>query len=100
MLLAFGINRIAAHNQTLVTRLIDGLDGTGWQLVSPRHEPERSTLVLLRHPDDERTATTFTALTDARIDIAQRAGRLRLSPHLYNTHTQIDRVLDVMAHLG
>lgn len=100
LLLAFGINRIAAHNQTLVTRLIDGLDGTGWQLVSPRHEPERSTLVLLRHPDDERTATTFTALTDARIDIAQRAGRLRLSPHLYNTHTQIDRVLDVMAHLG
>lgn len=96
LLLEIGIDRISAHDQTLVERLINGLRDTGWQLVSPRTEPERSTLVLVRHPDPEYTATTATALTHGGIDIAQRAGSLRLSPHLYNTTSDVDRVLELM----
>ncbi len=96
LLLETGVDRIAAHDQALVERLINGLQDTDWQLVSPRTEPERSTLVLVRHPDPEHTAATAAALARGGIDIAQRAGSLRFSPHLYNTTTDIDRVVELM----
>jgi cysteine desulfurase / selenocysteine lyase len=96
LLLETGIETIARHDQALVGRLIDGLTGTDWQLASPRQEPERSTLVLIRHPNPHRTPATAAALTTAGIDIAERAGSLRVSPHLYNTTSDIDRVLAVL----
>ncbi len=101
LLLDIGVEAIAAHDQALVQRLIDGLVDTDWELVSPAREPERSTLVLIRHPTPERTAAAAAALAAAGIDIAERAGSLRFSPHLYNTTSDIDRVLAVIdAHAG
>jgi len=96
LLLEIGIETIATHDQALVGRLIAGLTDTDWQLVSPRQEPERSTLVLIRHPNPDRTAAAAAALTKAGIDIAERAGSLRFSPHLYNTTSDIDRALAVL----
>ncbi len=95
LLLEIGIENIAAYDQMLVGRLIDGLADTDWELVSPRQEPERSTLVVVGHANPDRIAAAAAALADAGIDIAERAGSLRLSPHLYNTTSDIDRALAV-----
>ncbi|HEX2252175.1 MAG TPA: cysteine desulfurase, partial [Thermoanaerobaculia bacterium] len=38
-------------------------------------------------------------LAEAGIVVAQRAGRLRLSPHVYNSEDEVDRAVAVLAAL-
>ena len=50
-LLTIGPERIERHDQALVARLLESLEGTDYEVLSPREEPERSTLVFLSHRD-------------------------------------------------
>lgn len=93
-LLKRGIDRIAAHDQELVSRFIEGLDPDSYDLLSPREGPARSTLVFVSHRDRRRNAEVRHRLAERGIDVAVRRGSLRLSPHLYNTDADVDRCLD------
>jgi cysteine desulfurase / selenocysteine lyase len=96
LLLEIGIERIADHDQALVQHLIDGLDEDTYELLSPRDPSARSTLVYLTHRRRDRNTQTHERLATAGIDIAMRAGNLRISPHLYNTFEEIDRALEAL----
>lgn len=95
-LLDQGIENIAAHDATLVDRLIEGLERRGYRVVSPTRGKERSTLVLASHDDRSRNADIHAALRKQNIEIAYRRGNLRFSPHVYNTADDIDRALDAL----
>lgn len=91
--------KIAEYDAALVTRLIAGIDPARYRLLSPSDGDARSTLVLLTHVDRDRNSAVYDALRRAGVDIALRAGNLRISPHLHNTVSDIDRVLDVLADI-
>jgi selenocysteine lyase/cysteine desulfurase len=95
-LLSQGLENIEAYDQRLVTRLIEGLDPDRYDLRSPRSGPSRSTLVFISHKRPERNSAIYEELRNRKIFIAQRAGKLRLSPHLYNTLQEIDEALSVL----
>lgn len=95
-LLEQGIDRIENENQRLVSRLIAGLDPEKYDILSPRDGPSRSTLVLVSHRDAWRNPSIYEALRKESIYVALRAGKLRLSPHLYNTEDDIDAALAVL----
>jgi cysteine desulfurase / selenocysteine lyase len=96
LLIEAGIERVSAHDQTLVQQLIDGLDEGTYELLSPRHSPARSTLVYVTHRQRDLNESVHRQLERAGIDIALRDGNLRFSPHLYNTAEDIDRALDLL----
>ena len=89
-LLAQGIEAIAAHDQALVERLLAALDGSPYHLVSPREAGERAAIVVVSAGDSSRNEQIQRQLDAAGIDVALRAGNIRLSPHLYNTFTEVD----------
>jgi cysteine desulfurase/selenocysteine lyase len=95
-LLGLGIERVAAWDQALVERFLQGLDPDRYRLVSPRQGPPRSTLVVFGHREADRTEALFERLTAAGVDVALRRGQLRVSPHLYNTEADIDRALELL----
>jgi selenocysteine lyase/cysteine desulfurase len=95
-LLAQGIENIEAHDQKLITRLIEGLDTKKYDLLSPRDEAARSTLVFISHKDPARNGEVYEKLRKEKVFAAYRAGKLRFSPHLYNTEADIDRALSVL----
>ena len=95
-LLGIGLDGVAARDQALVERLLQGLDPDRYRLASPRRGPGRSTLVVLDHRQPGRTETLHRELAAAGVDVALRRGRLRVSPHLYNTEADIDRALEVL----
>jgi cysteine desulfurase / selenocysteine lyase len=99
-LASFGADVVAAYDQALVDRLLDGLDELPYRLISPRRGPQRSTLVLFSHQDAQRNRPAWAALTDAGIDAALRNDTLRISPHLYNSEDDIDAALTVLTHTG
>jgi cysteine desulfurase / selenocysteine lyase len=77
-------------------RLLQGLDPDRYRLVSPRQGPRRSTLVVLGHRQEGRTPLLHRRLAEAGVDVALRRGRLRVSPHPYNTEADVDRALEVL----
>jgi selenocysteine lyase/cysteine desulfurase len=94
--LSVGLDAISAHNALLIERLVDGIDAEEWRLVSGLDPSERSTMVVLeprRGSADDATSR----LGRARIDVAERRGRIRISPHLYNSLDDIDRTLTALA---
>jgi cysteine desulfurase / selenocysteine lyase len=95
-LLGLGVDQVAARDQGLVERFLQGLDPDRYRLVSPGQGPRRSTLVVFGHHQPERTPELYRRLTAAGVDVAFRRGRLRVSPHLYNTEADLDRALEVL----
>jgi len=92
-LLGKGLENIEAYDNQLVSRLIAGLDPTRYELLSPGSGASRSTLVFISHKEAARNAAVYEELRRMKIFVAQRAGKLRFSPHLYNTFEDIDRAL-------
>jgi cysteine desulfurase/selenocysteine lyase len=95
-LLEIGVDRVAAWDQALVERLVQGLDPGRYRLLSPPGGAPRSTLVVLTHHQQALNAALHQELAAAGVDVALRDGNLRVSPHLYNTEADVDRALEVL----
>ena len=100
LILEAGPEAIEAHDQALVERFAAGLDPGRFELLSPRRGRGRSTLVFVSHRDAGRNRDLHRRLRSAGVEGALRRGRLRFSPHLYNTPDDIDRALEVLQDHG
>ena len=94
-LLSRGLSAIAGHDQALVEQLIAALEGSGYDFVSPTEADERAAIVVVS-AGEQRNEEIHRLLAQNKIDVALRAGNLRLSPHLYNTFDDIDRAVSVL----
>lgn len=95
-LLDQGPIEIEKYDNALVSHFIEKLDLEKYKLISPRHGPGRSTLVLFSHKERNHNSTIYETLKLEKIDISIREGNLRISPHLYNTIEQIDELLSLL----
>jgi cysteine desulfurase / selenocysteine lyase len=93
LLLDLGIDEVAGYVDGLVVRLLGGIDRARFRLVSS--EEVRSPLVMVE-PLREASAEVLERLAAAGVHVAHRRGRIRISPHLYNTADEIDRALELL----
>lgn len=96
LLLDHGLDEVERHDQALVDQLVDGLPGA-WTLCSPRARGERSTLVFLEPDGPDTVERALDRLDAVGVDVGERAGRIRVAPHVHNTSEDIDRVLQALA---
>jgi cysteine desulfurase / selenocysteine lyase len=89
-----GVGAVAQRVRELTDRLIDGLRGKGYEVLSPRDKWQWSGIVSFASPKHDHAEIVRTLRKDHRTEIAQREGRLRASPHFYNTEKQIDRLVE------
>ena len=92
-LLSIGIDRIAAHNEALASKLINGLLAEGIKPLTSTEPRSRASIVSFETAQPERIAAE---LVQRGVHVWGRDGRLRISPHLYNDEHDIEAVL---AHL-
>ena len=77
---------------SLTERAAQGLAGLGFRVISSRRIGEASGIVTAIHPQiDAKDLVRHLASQD--IVVSARAGRLRISPHFYNSEDEIDRCL-------
>jgi selenocysteine lyase/cysteine desulfurase len=95
LLLEAGLEAIERRVLWLTDRLARGLEARGLTVVSSRRPGETSAIVAALSPDG-RYRETVARLRDQGILIAHRAGRLRISPHFYNTEEEVDRLLEAL----
>ncbi|HEY0739053.1 MAG TPA: aminotransferase class V-fold PLP-dependent enzyme [Herpetosiphonaceae bacterium] len=95
LLMEVGQERIEQHLRRLTDRLAYQLGEMGYRILTPLEPEHRSGIITFSHP--QRSAQDlFDSLRAARIVGALREGGVRLSPHLYNSLDDIERVLDVL----
>lgn len=95
LLQSIGIDAISERLRGVTEQLVSGLSGSGHHVVSPLGQGEWSGIVSFFAPDPgTHTATWQRLRTRHRTEIAVRDGRLRCSPHFYNTDAQVDRLIE------
>lgn len=97
MLVALGPGKVSQRLRELTDRLIEGLERKGYKIVSPRDKWQWSGIVSFVSPNADSAGhqRIFQTLRQQhRTEIAFREGRLRASPHFYNTEEQMDRLVE------
>jgi selenocysteine lyase/cysteine desulfurase len=91
-----GIERIASRVRELGDHLIAKLEGKGYRIVSPRAAGQWSGIVSFVSPLHPHEPIVSTLRKEHHTEISLREGRLRCSPHFYNTIEQLDRLVDLL----
>lgn len=95
LLLHIGVPRLAQRVEELTDYLCGQVQEAGFEVFSSRRPGETSGIVSLVAPGpDARSFVKACRLQD--IVINQRADRIRISPHCYNTHEEIDRLVTAL----
>jgi selenocysteine lyase/cysteine desulfurase len=95
LLLGTGIENVKRRVIELTDYLCSAAEARGWRVFSSRAEREKSGIVSLVHPtlpSDE----VVKRCKSAGVAVNTRAGRVRVSPHAYNTESEIDRFLNAV----
>jgi cysteine desulfurase / selenocysteine lyase len=92
LLLYAGIPEIQRQVLALTDYLCDRALSLGWRVFSSREPGEKSGIVSLIHPTLS-AAEVMKRCRTAGVIVNNRAERVRVSPHAYNTEDEIDRFL-------
>jgi len=93
--LELGTEKVERHIYELVSHAIEGLKAKGYEIISPLGEKERSGILSFR-PPTVSSEEVYANLIKNDINVAIRAGNLRMSPSIYNDHEEVDRFLKIL----
>lgn len=98
LLLDIGIPTIEGRVLELTKRLRGGLEAKGYRVITSKTDSERAGIVIFeseRHTPVEN----YEMLRAENIITAERGSGVRVSPHFYNTISEVERLLEVLPDL-
>jgi selenocysteine lyase/cysteine desulfurase len=90
-----GPETVRAHNEELIAQLFDALPD-GLVPASPLDPRQRGPYGCFVAETPERTAALHRSLGRANVFVSLREGRIRVSPHLFNTASDVERLIEVV----
>jgi selenocysteine lyase/cysteine desulfurase len=99
LLLGIGIPAVAARVLELTDYLCEQAERMGLEVFSSRRPEDKSGIVSLTAPVADPRALVRRLRAEGVV-INQRSGRLRVSPHCYNTHAELDRLIGLLHGAG
>jgi len=97
LLLEISVPAIAERIQQLTDHLCAQAEKAGFEVYSSRRSEDKSGIVSLLVPGEPRQHVKRCRAEG--IIINQRAGRVRVSPHCYNSSEELDRMMEVLSSL-
>ncbi|MCG3179051.1 MAG: Cysteine desulfurase [Phycisphaerae bacterium] len=91
-----GMERVWSRVESLTDRLAEGLADRGHTVISPRSAGEKSGIVSFLPAQGQADEALVRRLAGRKIVIALRDGRLRASPHFYNSEQEIDSLIGAL----
>ena len=95
-LLEVGIDTVERHHTALLDYLEESLP-QGFRITSDRSPEGRSGIVFVTGSDFEATEAAYRRLRQAKVHVSLRENRIRISPHIYNDRSDMDRLLEALA---
>lgn len=96
LLLDVGIDEVQVRVKHLTDLLVEGLRSKGWKVHSPRTASEWSGIVSFGSDKHEIDALRKHLRSEFKIIVATRLGRLRASPHFYNSPEEVRQLLEAL----
>lgn len=96
LFLEVGVEEIQKRVKQLTDRLVEGVRAKGWTVASPRTASEWSGIVSFSSDKHDLAALKRHLQEEFKIVLALRQGRLRASPHFYNTVDEIQQLVDAL----
>lgn len=96
LLLAVGVEEIQRRVKHLTDQLVEGLRRKGWTVASPRTSSEWSGIVSFGSDKHDLLALKRHLRDEFKIVVARRLGRLRASPHFYNTDEEVQQLVEAL----
>jgi cysteine desulfurase / selenocysteine lyase len=96
LLLRVGVETVWDHARRLIAMMIERLPRDRCVLASPASADDRGSYACVAARKPEMTGQMFERLRAAQVHVSLREGGLRISPHLYNSERDIDRLLTVL----
>jgi selenocysteine lyase/cysteine desulfurase len=96
LLLEVGIDEVQRRVKLLTDRLVEGLLRKGWKVHSPRTSSEWSGIVSFSSDKHDLLALKSHLREEFKIVVCRRLGRLRASPHFYNTPEEIEQLIEAL----
>ncbi len=96
LLLEVGIEEVQRRVKQLTDQLVDGLHKKNWKVYSHRTPSEWSGIVTFGSDKQDLVALQRHLRDEFKIIIARRLGRLRASPHFYNTPEEIGQLIEAL----
>lgn len=96
LLLEIGPDQVQRSVKQLTDRLVEGVCRKGWQVASPRTASEWSGIVSFSSDKHDLAALRTHLRDEFKIVLSLRGGRLRASPHFYNTPAEIDQLVEAL----
>ncbi len=90
-----GIERIESYLLELGDYLCERLQERGYRIISSWRAGEKSAVICCQH-ERHSAEELYQRLAAQRIVTTARVGRLRISPHIYNTGEEIDRLIECL----
>jgi len=91
-----GPELVAAHNRKLIELLFERLPKDRFVIASPLDAARRGSYGCFAARSPEKTAEHYQHLRKENVVVSLREGNIRVSPHLYNTERDIDRLINVV----
>ena len=91
-----GPERVAAHNRRLIDFMFDRLPKDRCIPASPLDAAQRGPYGCFSARNREKTTELYRRLRTENVIVSLRDGNIRVSPHLYNTERDMDRLLSVI----
>jgi cysteine desulfurase / selenocysteine lyase len=91
-----GPETVAQHNRKLVELMFERLPKDRFVVASPLDPARRGPYGCFAARSKEKTAEVYRRLRKENVVVSLREGNIRVSPHLYNTERDIDRLISVV----
>ena len=91
-----GPELVAAHNRKLIELMFERLPKDRFVIASPLDAARRGPYGCFAARSPEKTAQVYQHLRKENVVVSLREGNIRVSPHLYNTERDIDRLISVV----
>ncbi|MFQ5823741.1 MAG: aminotransferase class V-fold PLP-dependent enzyme [bacterium] len=95
-ILNIGVEKIFAHCNSLLDYLIENLPSNKYKINSSLELKHRSNFLSIAVYKPEDTPAAFHCLKDGKVHVSLREDALRISPYLYNTKEDMDRLIELL----
>jgi selenocysteine lyase/cysteine desulfurase len=96
LVVRMGPELVAAHNRKLIEFMFERLPKDRCVPASPLDSARRGPSGCFAARNREKTAELYQQLRKENVVVSLREGNIRVSPHLYNTERDIDRLINVI----